>query len=366
MTMGSQRPSWVYELCDLDGTPLAPLICRQASITRRLNASSEATLTLDAEAVGVSEIASTSHLVRCWRRPPSGGTRILRHAGRLSGVTGSAATDQLEAIAPTVHDPLALLDSRLRATAVTYTAQYPRAIVADLIAAENARATVHLRVAAGTAGPQRDRTYEQGKNVGEIIAQLADVDDGYYYRVDPVSDDVDPAIVAELVLLYPDSGVERAAARFEWGAGTIGNLTGVQVGILPPINRVTGFGAGEGPDQLVVVEEDAGSQALHGLYEASVQHVDVVIEQTLRDHCTDALRPDPRRTLTLTVAVPGSVFVPALWDDFDVGDQVPVLTRTASPVSSYEGWATVTEATVSVDDQGNETLSGLQVVLPGA
>lgn len=357
---------WVHELLALDGTPLAELAAATATITRRLNAPSDATLTLHANAIGVSEIASTAHIVRSWRRPPEGGTRILRHAGLISGATGSAGTNDIETLAPVVHDPLALLDTRHRDSEVRFNSTYPRDIVAALVADEQAKGHIHLRVAAGTAGPQRDRTYEAGKNIGEIITQLAEVRNGYWFVTNPVSDDPDPAVVAELELRYPDSGLQRAAARFEWGPGTLGNVTSVQVGMLPPVNRIHGFGAGEGSDQLVVTEEDTASIATYGLYEATVQHVDVVIEQTLRDHCTDALRPEPRRTLTLSVATPGGPYVPTLWDDFDVGDSVRVLVRSASPVIAYDGWATVTSATVTVDDQGNEALTGLDVVLPGA
>jgi len=361
-----QRPTWTFELLDLAGTAQAFLSARTATITRRLNGSSQAEIVLDAQATGAGEVDDTSHLVRCWRRGPSGGSRILRHAGRISGAIGNDATDSPSAVTLTVHDPLHLLDDRLRASQVTYTNQTPRHIVNALVGDENTRSTVHLRVAAGTGGPNRDRTYEVGKNVGEIITQLSEVQGGFYYVVNPVPDDADPAIVGELVLRHPDPGTDRPAVRFERGPGTIGNLTEAGVTVLPPINRVTGFGAGEGDDQLVVSEEDAASIAAHGLYESSVQHVDVTIEQTLRDHCTDALRPEPRRTLALEVATPGSVFVPFLWDDFDVGDTVYIEVRSSSPVASYTGSAIVAEATVSIDDQGNETLTGLQVVTPGA
>lgn len=354
------RASWTFELLNLAGTPIAFLAARTATITRRLNGSSEATLVLDAQATGVAEIDSTSYLVRCWRRGPAGGSRTLRHAGKLAAAEATDATDEQPPVTLTVPDPLRLLDSRLRDSAVTYTAEYPRDIVASLVADEQARAETHLQVAAGTAGPQRDRTYERGKNIGEIIQQLAEVQNGYYYRVDPVTGA--GATVGELVLLHPNAGSDRVSARFERGEGTIGNLTSLQATTLPPVNRATGFGAGDGEGQLVVAEEDATSISNHGLYETSIQHVDVVIEQTLRDHCTDALRPNPRVTLALQVATPGAVMVPSPWDDFDVGDTVYIRSVTDSPLASVDTAATVTEFTVSVDESGNETLTGLQVV----
>lgn len=357
--------SWTWELLSLTGVPVAEVVVRSATVTRRLGPAqpSTATLTIDATTPGGRVLDSTAYLVRGWRRPPTGGSRTIRHAGPITGITATAGTDTHETIQATSADPFTILDNRLRASQVTYTTQTPRAIVNALVTAENTRATTHLRVAAGTAGPNRDRTYEVGKNVGEAIRQLAEVQDGFYYVVNPVDDG---ATVGELVLRYPDPGSTAGAARFEHGPGTIGSLTAVEASVLPPINRVTGFGAGDETDQLIVSEEDTASIAAYGLYESSVQHVDVSIEQTLRDHCTDALRPDPRRTLVVQVATAGSVFVPSPWDDFDVGDTVSIATRTDSPVNSYEGTAVVTEVTVSLDDQGNETLTGLQVVLPGA
>lgn len=345
---------WAWEVTTLSGVTVAEVRPRDATVTRRLNGSCTVELSLDAsETRGLG----TNRLIRGWRSPGGGGDRVLRVAGRVTGVSGSVGVDQLERVTlASAADGFGVLSHRAVQSGLTYAGVSPRDIVAGVVAAQNSRAATGLRVAAGVAGPPRDRTYEAGKNVAEIVTQLAEVDDGFWFRVDPVDDG---AVFSELVLLYPSSG-GASGAVLELGVGTRDNLASVEVNVTPPVNHVLAFGAGDGDAQLSLTVSDAGSIATHGLLDTVITHTDVSVPETLLQHARDALRPSEQRTLRVEVS---SLMesAPRPWDDFDVGDLVSVHVRGGSPALSYSGSARVTAFTAEVDVDGVERLTGLDL-----
>lgn len=342
---------WAFDIADLNGVARALLSPRQVVVTRALNAPS--TIQLTADAAAGAELSTTARVIRCYRSPAGGGERVLRAVGQVSGINAAVATDALERLTITASDGMGVLASRQVQATVTYTQQTPRFIVNDLVAVQNARRATGTRVAAGTAGPLRDRTYEQGKVVSEAIQQLAEVDDGFYYRVDPIDEG---GTFWEIVLLHPSPGGD-AVATFEWGAGTVGNLSGVSADITTPVNNVTAFGAGDGAEQLRAMRSDPTSITSLGLFDASVTHSDVSVQETLDQHALDALRHHEPRVFRVQVA--GTVSTTAPWDDFDVGDTVKLNLRGRSAALQHTGRVLVTSFTVTVDHDGTERLTAL-------
>lgn len=327
---------------------------RQAVVTRRLNAECVVELTMDS---GEADEYSTNRLVRGMRTPRGGGDRLLRACGKVTAVTGSAAVDKLEQVSVvSAADGFGALRSRTLQDAVTFVAQAPRAIVDAVVETQNARAETGLRVAAGTAGPLRDRTYETGKNAAEIVTQLAEVDDGFWFRVDPVDGEEE---FSELVLLHPASGVETGVT-FGYGTGTAGTLSGAEVNTTPPVNHVLAFGAGDGDAQLRLSVSDPESIATYGLMDATITHPDVTDAATLEQHARDALRPAEQRTFRV-VASSLQDGCPRPWDDFDVGDVVGLNIRGTSPALTYAGDARVVSFTVTVDVDGVERMTNLDL-----
>ncbi len=253
-------------------------------------------------------------------------------------------------------DGFGVLANRHLQAAVTLTQWWPRDIVDHVVGHENSRAETGLRVNAGTAGPPRDRTYDMGKNVAEIVTQLAEVDDGFWFRVDPADEG---PVFSRLELLHPASGLDTAVS-LEWGEGTAGNLASVEVNVTPPVNHVLAFGAGDGEAQLHLSVSDPGSIALHGLLDTTITNPDVSITSTLEQHARDALRPTEQRTLRVEVASLVET-APRPWDDFDVGDLVSVHIRGGGPALNYSGSARVTAFTVEVDVDGVERMTGLDL-----
>lgn len=346
--------TWAWEVTTLTGVTVAEVRPREATVTRRLNGSGTISLTLDAS--DAQEIA-TNRLLRGWREPRGGGDRVLRAAGRVTGVNGSVATDSMEQVTmAAAFDGYGVLTGRFVQDSVTFTQWTPRAIVDSLVATQNARYETGLRVAAGTAGPLRDRTYEAGKNVGEAILQLAEVDDGFWFRVDPVDNGDE---FSEIVLLHPSSGGDSGAV-LGWGEGTVGNLAEVDVTVTPPINHVLAFGAGDGEAQLQATVGDDASQQAHGLLEVVITHTDVSDEATLLAHARDALRPSEQVAVRLgPAALEESTPLP--WDDFDVGQTISMVLRGRTPVLNRSGSYRVTAYTVQVDVDGVERVTALDL-----
>lgn len=343
--------AWEFELCDLAGVTIGLLRPRSVRVTRNLNAASSMELTVDS-----APALTTAAFVRGWRAPTAGGARVVRATGKIQGgLLLAAARDALETLDIVATDGYGVLADRLVQAAATYTATTPGDIVADLITDQNARAATGLAAPTNDAGPPRDRSYDPGKNVAEAIAQLAEVDDGFYFRVDPTED----AAFSQLVLLHPAPGNDETAS-FEFGEGTRANLARIQVDVRPPVNHVLAFGAGSGDAQLVSAQSDAASIAEYGLFDASASFSDVVVQATLDQHALDMLRPAERRTFRVEVASStgnGELETPSPWDGFDVGDTVALNLRTTH--LTYTGRALVKSFTVAIDADGVERLSAL-------
>lgn len=301
---------------------------------------------------------STARVVRGWRSPASGGPRVLRATGKIrTALQLAAARDSLDTLSIQATDGYGVLSDRLNQETFGVVGFSPNAIVEALVNLQNLRAPTGLSVAGMIpGGPGRDRTYPRGKNVGEAILQLAEVDDGFYFLANPVASG---STFSQLVLRYPAPGGDSTAS-FEFGVGTAANLAKVQVDVRPPVNFVTAFGAGDGDEQLVATASDPASIAAYGLVDVSQTFSDVIEQATLDQHARDLLRPEERRTFQVEVSSStgnGELVTPSPWDDFDVGDTVRLSIRTSA--LSYTGRALVKAFTVTIDANGTERLSAL-------
>lgn len=349
--------TWAWALADLTGAADGFVVPRSATITRRLNGSSSVTLTLDPVH---ADRAAFGRIVKGWRTPAVGGDRVLRASCAVSGIEASGNTDELESVKVTAVDAFGALGNRNMQQPFTATGVTPRDIVVSLVAVEDMRHPVGLYVAeTGDSGPPRDREYERGKNVAEAVQQLAEVDDGFFYRVDPYEGTSDGyALFSELAILYPSAGTDRPGARFEYGPGTRGNLARAEANTLPPANYVTAYGAGEAGAQLIEVVSDAASIAEYGLFDVSLSLTDVSESATLAQHAQDALRPEPQTTYRVT-AVEFGDSLPVPWDEFDVGDTVRIRLAGETGLLQSDSSAMVTGFTVVVDENGVERLTDI-------
>lgn len=274
----------------------------------------------------------------------------------------------------TAFDPSAALERRyLRfANARSWTQVDQGAIARELVTDQTAVGGfawyAHLEALVGgtQASVKRDRQYDIGKQVLEAIRELGEVDDGFYFRVDPVEyasawgfgsagAALKQVAAGELRILWPSSGVDAEALRFEYGAGTADTLGAVQRTLGMPVNQVLALG--EQGSIAAQEASEAASQAEFGVWMDAPTFSDVRRASTLLSYAQAALRPTlgSAEVVTFTPGVEG----PMLGDDFEVGDSGRLFARRGA--LAVEATVRVLECVVRAHDDGAEEITSLTV-----
>ena len=201
-----------------------------------------------------------------------------------------------------------------------FTADEATDIVQSLVDTANAQGETALDTGTFPTTVDRDRTYDIGKNIGEAITQLAEVEDGFWFRVDA---NLSGAKLGDLEIEYSASGTDQDDVRFEYGAGTLDNLEAYSVEREPPVNDALAVGQGSVANgQLTARAASATSKATYGLWGKVVSYSDVSEETTLADHADDALYTTPATVYKVSPREGSNAEAspPRLYADFDVGD----------------------------------------------
>jgi hypothetical protein len=281
---------------------------------------------------------------------------------RLYGQVSDPLTFSSAGATFTASDPLYFLAQRRLQVELDYGATDLSDIGWNLIAHEQARRTVWLRRGATDASVAVDVIYTDGSVVADLLTSLNQRDQGIWYWIDPV--DGVAGILGEYRTSWPDAGVLQPGAVFEFGDGTVENLVDYSIQFGLPLNGVRATGASIGSSNVPVVRrDDATSQGLFGLIEDDFSFIDLDDTVSLDQHALDKLHPNPPVTITLTPKpydpdAANESRVPALFDDFDAGDVVPVLIRDEQ--FRLYGQIRIGEATVAIaDDATSEQLESL-------
>lgn len=215
----------------------------------------------------------------------------------------------------------------------------------------NETPSVGIRKGTIEATKLRDRRYESG-NVGELIVNLTNVLDGFDFEVVPTDAGRDIGRFD----VFARQGQERMDAPFEYGATTLANVRRFERATQPPINVARVIGA----DGLVGEKRNQTSIDKYGEWWVQFAASDVSEQPTLDDKAQALLRPNPIKVLNFT---PDPALAPLPWDDYWLGDTVPVRARQGS--LSEDSAARVNEITVVVDDNGNEAVEIPDPLSPG-
>jgi hypothetical protein len=348
--------TWLCQVIDRTGAAKAFVVPKGLEISPRLNGAAQATFTIEFADASAPDVAVGSRAVALWR----GST--LRFAGQITGLTWSGDTTSGRKVAVTARDPLAVLERRFLGSGVSYAATDAGAIVTALLALANAQEETHLQMGTVATSVNRDRTYDLAKQIGEAVLQLAEVQQGFWFRVDAIASG---AKFGELVILYPDSGSDRPGARWEFGEGTRDNLDSYSVADELPVNDVIGLGADSGDGtQLTATAEDATSKSERGMWGKSYSATDVSEQATLNAHVAGEIRADPPRTFTvqpISTPVNESAAAPRMWVDFDIGD-TGRLSIPGGGVGVEDLEVRIIAATVAVSDDAEvEQIKNLQL-----
>lgn len=324
-------------IVDLLGNTRAFVDAHDLAITTAINAGLTGTFKLDVLNAKTAEAQVASRAVKVYRN----GTLVAH--GKIAE---PMSTDK-DWTTVSFADPFYWLQFRTVQSAASYNNTDAGSIAWDLVSTQEARGATRLRQGSITTSVKRDRDYEVGKAVSEAITELAEVDRGFFFRIDPV--DGAPGTHGELVILYPDAGQDRPAAKFEFGTGTVANLSTFGEEVRAPRNYIVA--TGNGPR---ATAQDAASIATYDLIEDSLSLNDVKRKNTLRQHANAALIPEPVSTYT----VEPTSKAPMLWDSFTIGDTVR-LTIHHGRVQVSDLPVRVNAVTVNVTDDGTETLSDM-------
>jgi hypothetical protein len=192
-------------------------------------------------------------------------------------------------------------------------------------------------------GVKRSITYRRA-NVGQAIINLSECVNGFDFDETPV----EGGETLALFNTYVSQGELRQSARFEYGPGTLGNVSKVQRTTASPANVVILLGA----NGLVAVKEHAESIAKYGKYYFEEQCTDATNASVLASRAEALLRPTPIRSYAIypDFGVPGC---PRPFDAFGVADTVPFHGRRDSFAADAN--VRVNELSIVIDDEGYET-----------
>lgn len=329
---------WKFVVADTAGTLLGEVVGANARrVTWRLKAAADAACTIDGRteaALALSELATDLVVLR-------DGVRVFR--GRIGPLADDLEADKHD-VSIQAADYRAVLGRRQLYDDVVFAAVDQAQIALDLVDYAQALTGGDLGIVQGVGFPAatgvvRDRTYEAGKWIGEAIAQLSEVIDGFDWEVD--SD-------LALNVFYPERGATPEVV-LRYGANVTKLKRATEPSGFANALRVTG--------ESTLVPEDRESADLavapEGRWDAQAGYPDVVEQTTLEE------RAD---FLVIERAVLEPTYIATLrsgwWagpDHLWLGDYVPLSVRSGR-LDETE-LRRVTELAVAVDENGKELVT---------
>lgn len=231
------------------------------------------------------------------------------------------------------------------------------------------------KITPGSVQPTQPRTitYQQFSNIGKEIKSLSDIESGYDYVVDPITRALNiynrtnatnfPSTPGGTFASGPSwiySADRTSTLRFDYGVGK-DNLSSIvkRLDGSTVVNRLNVKGK-----YALGQASDATSQSTYGVFEDVISLPDVVDASTsvlpFYANAEIAFRKNPKVTYDISVK-PGDNS-PKLFVDFNIGDRGTINTgaNVFSGVQTNQA-IRIFGVQLSVDAEGNERISGLQL-----
>lgn len=173
--------TWAFVVADTDGTELGDLYGTTRSLTVKLDAACEASVTIDGDSSPALDVAELATDLFAWRN----GTRLFR--GRIGRTSDQLGRDdyQLQVDAGCYR---AVLGRRIIMSDLDFTAEdqfdAAWAIVAHIQSQSGGNYGI-TRGSTATSGTNRTLTIPAGKNAAEALDELAKLDGGFDWWIDP-------------------------------------------------------------------------------------------------------------------------------------------------------------------------------------
>lgn len=236
---------------------------------------------------------------------------------------------------------------------VSYTEVDAGAIITALLAKAAAQ-DAHLPITMGTVELSQPRTitYNLDQNIGQAIQDLAEIEAGIDWYIDPITRQIN---------VYARRGVDRPKCKWNFigdGKSQQSNLSNC-VELLDGstlVNDITPRGKyASGHD------EDLVSQTDYGVFQERPSLSDVIEPERLNEYAVAEIvyRSQPRLTYILTPKPSSKATVPKLFRDFDIGD-IGYLTARREFIDVQNQAVRMFGASLSINDVGVETITNLQ------
>lgn len=241
----------------------------------------------------------------------------------------------------------------IQAMTTTHTNVDASVIITDLIAIAQAQ-DPHFPVTLGTVelSQLRTITYNLDQNIGQAIQDLAELEAGIDWQIDPITRKIN---------IYEQLGVDRPECKWTF----IGDSKSKQSNLSNCVETLDGstlvnqikprgkYGSG--------LAEDLPSQDTYGVFQEAPALSEVVDINILLAYAAGEIvfRSSPRLTYELTPKPSSKVVVPKLFRDFNIGD-IGYLTARRDFVSVENQAMRMFGATLAISNSGTETITNLQ------
>lgn len=190
----------------------------------------------------------------------------------------------------------------------------------------------------------KDRTYDIGKNVKDILVQMTELQTtatDIYFTYDKIFN----AVVRQ--------GSDKPGIVFETGKNIISYRFPVDAQSLANRVLTTGSGSEGGGTLVTSVVQDTSSQTNYRVRQLMRQFNSISEQDTLDDHGNAylAAAKDPLNVPEITVDLNGDIDIEDLW----VGDRVTVNVFDPELPSDPSGFYRVEKINMSISNEGNET-----------
>jgi hypothetical protein len=245
-----------------------------------------------------------------------------------------------------------ILEKRVFDADVTYTTTNFGTIVHNLLALANAQQATWITAGNnGYAGFTITKSYKKYETIGAAITQLTEVENGPDIYVRPEERDL---------VTYNQRMTDQTDVEFSYGVGrynvaTLSRTTDAD----QMYNRVYAIGA-----NAAAQANDTGAQSTYRL-STRVDNLSTNAETAILAAYANAevaVNATPRVLVTFT-PVPvntESIDVPSIFVDYDIGDKIYLSAQWGSTIDIQRQAIRIFGAQVTIDDEGNEFVSGIQ------
>jgi hypothetical protein len=363
---------WKFVLADSSTmTNIGELQCTNKQLEMVLNRAGSCTFQMAYGLPLAASIVEGTTCIKCYRKTAAGATLIW--SGPVWNVEDSAHGNSVNVSAA---GWLEILNHRQLRYQKSYSNNDKTAgqIALDLLAIANAQKDGPLSPAFpdgnGTTRPTgilvgtttdtgiKNRIYNQWQSIGQAITEWTDIENGYDLEITPDTKNLNIYASAFPGTLNRDR--TQAQFGFNWGPNNLLEFSRTrEMGEL--VNSQFATGALNSS----ALAQDTTSMSLYGLFESTQNLSDVYDINVLQAFANGevAVRSAPKTVYRILPQPynPQRKNVPEPFVDYRLGDHVYVTARNTARIQINKQAVRVFGITVSIDDQGSERITTLQV-----